>query len=219
MANRQKSVQPVNKPQGAVKSAKRKTHVEKPTAAVCNHSALDSLKVGGSRDGGVTLQEQPGISSADLVAALIVTPGTRHADVGLRFGGKAVSNLRDHCVSTGHLSKVLAAVTEKLRDGDSAILVDLLAAQALTLDAVSTDLLLRASLSDGFDHHERLLRMAMKAQANSRATVEALAKLMRGGEQVVKHVHVYEGGQAVVADTFNHGGLPGVVGGRGTQSA
>lgn len=35
---------------------------------------------------------------------------------------------------------------------------------------------------------------------------ETLAKLRRNGEQVVKHVHVGEGGQAVIAGTFNHGG-------------
>jgi hypothetical protein len=36
--------------------------------------------------------------------------------------------------------------------------------------------------------------------------VEALAKLRRNGEQVVKHVHVYDGGQAVVVGTINQGG-------------
>lgn len=33
---------------------------------------------------------------------------------------------------------------------------------------------------------------------------ETLNKLQRGGTQVIKHVHVNEGGQAIVADTFNH---------------
>lgn len=32
---------------------------------------------------------------------------------------------------------------------------------------------------------------------------EALAKLRRGGEQVFRHVHVNEGGQAVIAGTVN----------------
>jgi hypothetical protein len=39
--------------------------------------------------------------------------------------------------------------------------------------------------------------------------VEALAKLRRNGEQVVKHVHVYDGGQAVVVGTINQGGQIG----------
>jgi hypothetical protein len=38
------------------------------------------------------------------------------------------------------------------------------------------------------------------------AQSEALAKLRRGGEQIVKYVHVHEGGQAVVAGTINQTG-------------
>lgn len=39
---------------------------------------------------------------------------------------------------------------------------------------------------------------------------ETLNKMQRGGTQIIKHVHVNEGGQAIVADTFNHtpGGGP-----------
>jgi hypothetical protein len=35
---------------------------------------------------------------------------------------------------------------------------------------------------------------------------ETLNKLQRGGTQIIKHVHVYEGGQAVVADHVHTGG-------------
>jgi hypothetical protein len=48
------------------------------------------------------------------------------------------------------------------------------------------------------------MRLALKAQANSRATIEALAKLHQPREQTVRHVHVNEGGQAVIADQFHH---------------
>ena len=46
--------------------------------------------------------------------------------------------------------------------------------------------------------------LAVKFMRTYAAQVETLAKLRRGGEQVVKHVHVYEGGQAVVAGTVNN---------------
>jgi len=45
--------------------------------------------------------------------------------------------------------------------------------------------------------------LATKFQRTFTAQMEALNKIRRGGEQVVKHVHVYEGGQAVVAGTIN----------------
>lgn len=48
--------------------------------------------------------------------------------------------------------------------------------------------------------------MATKMMRTFAMQVDALAKIRRGGEQVVRHVHVYEGGQAIVADQFNHHG-------------
>jgi hypothetical protein len=45
--------------------------------------------------------------------------------------------------------------------------------------------------------------LANKLLRTYAAQVEALTKLRRKGEQTVKVVHVYPGGQAVVADTFN----------------
>lgn len=49
--------------------------------------------------------------------------------------------------------------------------------------------------------------LATKLLGTSHRQMETLARMRRGGEQVVKHVHVNEGGQAVVADQFHqHGG-------------
>ena len=54
---------------------------------------------------------------------------------------------------------------------------------------------------------ERYGRLALKAQSNCRATLEALAKLHQPREQTMRHVHVNEGAQAVVADHLhNHTG-------------
>ncbi len=50
---------------------------------------------------------------------------------------------------------------------------------------------------------ERYLRLALRAQSNCRTTVEALSKLHQPREQTVRHVHVNEGGQAVVAEHFH----------------
>ena len=50
---------------------------------------------------------------------------------------------------------------------------------------------------------ERFARLALKAQSNSRATLEALTKLHQPREQTVRHVHVNDGGQAIVADQFH----------------
>ncbi len=64
--------------------------------------------------------------------------------------------------------------------------------------------------TDNADHHKMYGDMANKFLRTFAAQVEALSKLRRGGEQVVKHVYVQEGGQAVIAGTVNNN-----TGGRG----
>lgn len=83
---------------------------------------------------------------------------------------------------------------------------ELLAVQALTLDNIFTEMARRMALNMGeyLGATETYARIAMKAQAQSRATLEALAKLHQPREQTVRHVHVNEGGQAVIADQFHH---------------
>jgi hypothetical protein len=84
-----------------------------------------------------------------------------------------------------------------------------LAAQVVTLDAMFAELARRTAMNMGdyINAAERYGRLALKAKSNCRATVEALGKLHQPREQTVRHVHVNEGGQAVVADQFhNHTG-------------
>ena len=45
--------------------------------------------------------------------------------------------------------------------------------------------------------------LANKFMRTYTAQMEALAKIRRGGEQVIKYVHVHEGGQAVIGSTIN----------------
>lgn len=78
--------------------------------------------------------------------------------------------------------------------------------QAISLDALFTELARRSGNNMGQypDAADRYMRLALKAQAACRSTLEALARLHQPREQTVKHVHVNEGGQAVVADQFHH---------------
>jgi hypothetical protein len=68
-----------------------------------------------------------------------------------------------------------------------------------------TELAPRAAVNMGqyLDASERYMRLALKAQGNCRSTLEALGKLHQPREQTVKHVHVNEGAQAIVADQFH----------------
>ncbi len=95
------------------------------------------------------------------------------------------------------------------KNGDLSAQRAMLAGQSIALNSIFTELSRRAAANMGeyIEATERYMRLALKAQAQSRATVEALERLTGGREQTVRHVHVdNRGGQAVIADTVQTGG-------------
>lgn len=82
-----------------------------------------------------------------------------------------------------------------------------LALQIVGADSAARRCLRMMGKCDFAEQHKMYGDLANKFMRTTTGLVEALAKLRRGGEQVVRHVHVHEGGQAVVADQFhNHPG-------------
>jgi hypothetical protein len=76
------------------------------------------------------------------------------------------------------LTECVEAVTsqlERVRDGDLAGLEAMLGAQAIALNAISTQLAHRTSKMTIVDQIDRFTRLALKAQGQCRATVETLA--------------------------------------------
>lgn len=63
-----------------------------------------------------------------------------------------------------------------------------------------------AGSTDSMHHYEAYTNQANKLSRTFAMLTESYAKLQRGGVQTVKHVNVYEGGQAVVADNVHTGG-------------
>lgn len=106
----------------------------------------------------------------------------------------------------GDYADAVTEILDKAAQGDLLFASRMLAAQAVTLDNIFAETTRRMALNMGehLSATEAYARMAMKAQAGSRATLEALAKLHSPREQTVRHVHVNEGGQAVIADQFHH---------------
>lgn len=150
------------------------------------------------------------LPEGQFVAAMVTAPNLRHANIHRLVSTRIVTN---HETTINDHVAVLDDILERIEAGSEGMATRLLASQALSLDAIATDLMTRAASSADLNTYERFMRLGLKAQSNSRATVEALVKLTRGGEQVVRHVHVHEGGQAVVADTFTHVAAGGQGGG------
>lgn len=151
-----------------------------------------------SEDGGVCL----------ATAKSILAPSFRHGATACQLH-KAHFGTMETAPGIGDYAEIFRAGGTEATKGNMALANRLLAAQALTLDNIFTEMARRMALNMGeyLGATETYARIAMKAQAQSRATLETLAKLHQPREQTVRHVHVNEGGQAVIADQFhNHPG-------------
>jgi hypothetical protein len=86
----------------------------------------------------------------------------------------------------------------------------LLAIQMFATHDLSMELMRRAKQADNLRVMAEYGTLATKLSRTMTTQIEALGKLRRGGEQTVRveHVHVYQGGQAVVG-VVNQGGTGG----------
>ncbi len=147
----------------------------------------------------------PTESEGAALARVLLGPYVRHGATASTYANRLVA-LPGEQPGIMDFSEFVKDLAEQAKDGDLSMASRMLAAQAVTLDAMFTELARRAALNIGehLDAVDRYGRLALKAQANCRAALEALAKLHQPREQTVRHVHVNEGGQAVVADQFHH---------------
>jgi hypothetical protein len=147
------------------------------------------------------LDETPGETHGKTVARLRLNPIMRHATTANAMAAATVK-FDGEAVAASDSSGVLSDIAEQVRSGDLGPISDYLIAQAVMLDSTTTELMRRSWQNAGQrpDAFRSYMALAMKAQAQSRATLEALARIHQPREQVVRHVHVNQGGQAVVAD-------------------
>ena len=146
-------------------------------------------------------------TGAQAMARKLLSPAFKNAAASAGFLGKMLGGVEMPGVTD--YADDLIVKADKAASGDLAMASRMLATQAVTLDAMFAELARRCAMNMGhyINAAERYGRLALKAQSNCRATLEALAKLHQPREQTVRHVHVNEGGQAVIADQFhNHSG-------------
>lgn len=155
-----------------------------------------------------TVAAQKGETEPETMARVLVGPYLRHGVLNHAVAERGFGKLPGE-PSFDDFGKAMQAKAKAAMGGDLTLATELLTAQALSLDALFGELARRATMNMG-DYPlaaERYARLAFKAQSNSRAALEVLAKLHQPREQVVRHVHVNEGGQAVIANNINqHGG-------------
>lgn len=154
------------------------------------------------------IEQTPDETGAQAMARKLLQPTLKNAVAASAFTGKMMGTDLE-MPGIGDYADHIHAVTHDAAGGDIAMASKMLAAQAVTLDSMFAELARRSAMNMGdyINAAERYGRLALKAQSNCRTTLEALAKLHQPREQTVRHVHVNEGGQAVIADQFhNHTG-------------
>ena len=112
----------------------------------------------------------PDMDSNQLVAAIT----TR--SVNTAFTVKKFANVEDSVEVSDYILELQKAGNEVV-DGNLGRLERMLTSQAIALDTVFNKLAIRAANSEYMKNYEGFMRLAFKAQAQARSTVEALAML------------------------------------------
>jgi hypothetical protein len=124
--------------------------------------------------GAIHVQRQPGDTDARATARTALRPSIGAAIATQAVYGKAIGG---EVLDVGGLAEELVEQCGKAHGGDMQRLESMLVAQAHTLDALFNRLTQRAMAQNHLKQYETHLRLALKAQAQARATVEALAEI------------------------------------------
>lgn len=159
----------------------------------------------------IQVQQVPEETGARAMARTMLRPEMKNAAAAAAYTKTMLGDDLEK-PGIGDFIGHVQAETSKASDGDITAVSKMLMAQAITLDSMFAELARRAALNMGqhIPAAEKYGRLALKAQSNCRATLEALAKLHQPAkEQIVRHIHVNEGGQAIIADQVNsYTGVP-----------
>jgi hypothetical protein len=145
--------------------------------------------------------KQEGKSDAQQLADLVTTGLVSNAVTVARYSQPDMG-----VVSVTELLKSLTNSCESVNRNDLSQAEQVLHAQALTLNAMFGELARRAALNMG-EHmaaFEAYMRLALKAQSQSRATFETLATIKNPPVVYAKQANINNGGQQQV----NNGGEP-----------
>ena len=93
----------------------------------------------------------------------------------------------------------------------------MLAVRLVVTHELAMQVALRSMRVDQIPQFDSAGNMAVKLLRTFTMQVEALAKLQRGGEQVVKVVHVHPGAQAIVGNAVTAGASSALPRGRGSE--
>lgn len=133
---------------------------------------------------------RPGVSQERQLADLATDGIATNAITACSFLGQSQPNL-----SITEMVASVKAHGERVNGNDLAAAEQMLTAQAIALNAIFAEMARRAALNMGeyLDATERYMRLALKAQGQCRATVEALAAIKNPPVVYAKQANITSG--------------------------
>jgi hypothetical protein len=143
----------------------------------------------------VEVVERPGVSQDTQVAELVTAGDVTNAATALHFVHGYMGEL-----SLTHMVKSLKDCGELVNAGDMKAAERMLNGQAIALNAIFAEMARRAHMNMGshLGATESYLRLALKAQSQSRATLETLAAIKNPPVVYAKQANINNGGQQQV---------------------
>lgn len=141
------------------------------------------------------LTRKPGEAEADTLARCALQPSIRAAITARAFA----SSLGGETIDLGAMITALNDQATAAQHGDLGRAEDMLIAQAHTLDAIFNELARRAARNMGqyLNAADTYLRLALKAQSQCRATLEALATIKNPPIVYARQANIAAGPQQV----------------------
>jgi len=167
-------------------------------------------------DGYKIKAEEWGFTRGDTDSQVMAALSTRSALTATTY--KAYAGGGDKLEVTDLMGELRKA-GEEVAAGNLGRVESMLAHQALTLDAIFNDLAQRSRKQDTFKGIEVLLRLALKAQAQSRSTAEAIA-VLKNPMPYIKQANMTTGPQQVnntYASASAHSGIQSGAGNSQTE--
>lgn len=167
--------------------AKSKTMPVRPNMTVEQKNGTAMLSFPEHEESGYLIYEALGSGSAGFIDTKLLQL------VNLcRTGGEATSADLNEAVA-------FVASVEPANELEATLAVQIYGAQKLAYEMLN-----RTRRAEYLPQMQAYGNLANKFARTAGTLTETLMKLRRGGEQVVRHIHVNEGGQAIVAEQFNH---------------
>lgn len=163
----------------------------------------------------IEVEAVPGKKSARQMTDLVADGAALNAILSLRF---VEANLGS--MSATEMVKSLTERGEAVNRGDFATAERMLNAQAVTLNAIFCELARRAAanMNTHLGATEQFMRLALKAQAQSRATLETLSTIRNPPTVFARQANINNGGQQQINNCTPPQAGPGRAGAQASES-